>query len=201
MKTETRGAFSLVELLAVVAVVAMLAGISIVAIGSGLRALAIDDAGGVMASHLNHARQVALSRNLAVEVRIYKLPGYDEDPQSAPQAFRAMQSFVYEGATAVPLAPPQYFRAPVIFSPDPAESSMLGLMTEKSPLPVERIPNYGVNYTYRSFYFKPDGAAAISAPYAFLSVVLGNGKPVSEGGNFATVQLETASGRAQVFRP
>ena len=191
------------ELLVVMSILALLIGLSAPAVTSSLRASSLSGAGEILVDHLNHARQTALSRNVPVEVRLYKLPGHGQTATASPTAYRAVQSFLLDEDAAIPLTKPQYFTQPVLCSSDPAESSLLDntLLPEKSPGPADAIPIYGTNYAYRSFYFKPGGTTSLPHADAFLTLVLENDKSLSEGANFFTVQIDSATGRPRTFRP
>ena len=64
--------FTLIELLSVIAIVSILAVTTLPAIRGTLDGVTISGAAGVVESELSFARQVAMSRNLPVEVRFYK---------------------------------------------------------------------------------------------------------------------------------
>lgn len=191
------------ELLVVISILALLIGLSAPAVTSSLRASSLSGAGENLVDQLNFARQTALSRNLPVEVRLYKLPGHGEAATASPTAYRAVQSFLLDDANVIPLSKPQYFTHPVVCSAVLNESSLLdnALLPEKGPASTDTIPTYGVNYTYRSFYFKPGGTTSLPHTDAFLTLVLENDKPLSEGANFFTIQIDPATGRPRSFRP
>lgn len=191
------------ELLVVIALLALLAGLSVPAVNSSLRASHLGGAGEQLVDQLNLARQTAISRNLPVEVRFYKLPGHGETPGAPPRTCRAVQSFLLDDARAVPIGRPHFFAAPVLCSDAIAESSLLAdaLLPERSPAATEGLPTYGLNYTYRAFHFKPGGSTSLPNTDAFVTLVLENDKPLAQGANFFTVQIDPATGRSRTFRP
>lgn len=193
--------FSLTELLVVIAIMALLVGLSMPAIGARLRASHLSGAAQEVVDQLNFARQTALSRNLPVEVRFYKLPGYNDSPGSPPAIYRAMQSFLHDDTNVVPLTKSRFFTSPVICSSNPVESPLLGAPITTEIPAVTAIPNYGNNYAYRSFFFKPSGATSRQDTNLFLTLVMENDRPLSEGANFFTIQIDPVTGRPRTFRP
>jgi len=198
-----QAAFSLMELIAVIAILGILVGLSVPAINSTLRSSNLTAAGEAVADQLQFARQTALARNLPVEVRFYKLPDHGQAADSTPKAYRAMQIFVLDGTTALPLGKPTYFTPPVLISANAAESSLLDgtLLPEKLPGTSPPLPTYGINYRYRSFYFKPGGSTSLPNTDIFATLVLENDKPLSQGANFFTIRIDPATGRTGTFRP
>lgn len=203
MKTRSPAApaFSLVELLVVIAIVALAFGFITPAVNETLRASHVATSGQMLVDQLNLARQTALSRNLPVEVRLYKLPDYNTPATSAPAVYRGLQSFLFNGTTPSPLGKAEYFSQPVICSTSAGESSLLDSGSFPEIDGTVRLAAYGTNYRYRSIVFKPDGATNLPHQPAFLTLVLENGKPLSQGANFLTVQINPGTGRVWTFRP
>jgi uncharacterized protein (TIGR02596 family) len=197
-------AFNLVELLAVMAIIALLIVSSLPAIGQMLRGSRLTSSGQALVDELNLARQTALTRNLAVEVRFYQLPDYDQPVgTSIPSVYRAAQSFLVEGDKRTAHGKPVLFSAPVIISTGAAESSFLA-----SPNRPERdatssdpaVSSFDRNYRYRSFQFTPGGATDLTRAEDFLTLILQHDKPLAEGANFFTLQIDPANGSVRSFR-
>jgi uncharacterized protein (TIGR02596 family) len=194
-----KAGFSLLELLVVMGVIALLIGLSVPAISSTLRASHLNTASQTVIDQLSFARQSAMSRQLPVEVRFYNLPDYDSDSGSSPKSYRALQSFVYDDSGAQPLSRVQYFSSPVIISSDTSQSSLFDIVPESGS--ITNIPVYGKNYRYRSVYFKPSGSLNVQGSNLCLTVLLGSTAPLSQVGNFSTIQIDSHTGRIQTFRP
>jgi len=200
-----RGAFSLMELLVAMAMMALLATISAPTIAQTMQSSRLSSDGQKLIDHLNLAKQMALTRNLPVEVRFYKLPQYTEPATAAPSVYRAMQLFLVSDSDIKPITKLLLFSVPVVCSPDVNLSTFLdsSIIEELTPdADACNIPVYGKNYAYRSLVFRPNGSTTLSSSAnVFLTLVLGTGKSINQGANFLTVQIDPATGRPHVFRP
>lgn len=197
-------AFSLVELLAVMAILALLAALTLPGMISTLRAAKLGSESVAVSDLLGLARQTAISRNLPVEVRFFQLPDFNESPSASPKVWRAVQAYMIDGASANPLTRPRYLSSPVIFSPDPTHSGILTMTRQISPT---RIGEYGTP-PFVALRFKPDGSAIpasendpFSRSNSFLTLVMEGDPSLAQGANFATLQVDPLTGRVQIFRP
>lgn len=195
-----RKGFTLVEMVVVITVIALLATLTIPSVNKVLRASNLSAGGRQLVDQFNLARQTAQSKNVAVQVRLYKLPDYNA-AAAAPSVYRAFQLFMIGDSTA-PMGKPEFFRNPVVVSAGTNESAFLGSETDTDPAPADpKLGVYGLNYKYVAFNFLPSGATDLAAGKNFVTLVLEGEKGVAEGGNFFTVQVDTVNGSIRSFRP
>ena len=98
MKPHTsRKAFSLVELLIVIVIIGIITGFAVPAITGMLKSSQLTQASGQLVDTVALARQTAMSKNRAIEVRFYRyadneIPG-EKPTEPATGHYRAMQTF------------------------------------------------------------------------------------------------------------
>lgn len=225
MHSRLKRAFSLVELLVVVAVIGIVASFAVPAVQGMLRGTALSTASGNMVDEISLARQHALTRNRVVEVRFYRfadseLPGeVTTDPSSGH--YRALQFFeMSEAGIMVPAG--KVIRLPdaVIMNPGPTLSSLIGHFTDPSRPNASRDPELprgvGHDYEYISFRFFPDGSTSLS-PTGTDGTSTAGGKwfitvhaesdlnrtkeNTQPPPNFFTWMIDPVSGTSKVLRP
>lgn len=208
--------FSLLELLAVLAVFGILASLTMPAVSSVLRASDLRTGTQLLSEQLGLARQVALSKNRSVEVRLYQ---YAVAPETGSGKFRALQVFeIQDSGLAVPIS--RIFRLPgsiVIdagsgdlqstlssiisvsanggLAPDSASGSELGYS----------LPQIGNAYQCVKFRFLPDGSTDLTPHSASWFLTLhslsdGDGLDAAPS-NYSTLQIDPANGRTRIFQP
>jgi uncharacterized protein (TIGR02596 family) len=203
-------AFTLIELLVVIGLITTLAALSVPAFSHMVKAAALSNAGFSVIDQLNLARQTALSRNCSVQVRFYRLP--DDTGTGSPADYRAVQIFLDDGRALEPLGKPVYFPSRIIIAPNPVVSSimddtMTGLLPETAPEPGDPgLGEYGGNYRYRAFYFKPGGATDLPDSQnrlVFFSLINKTDQLAANGlpANYLTIQIEASTGRVKSYRP
>ncbi|CAN5794350.1 hypothetical protein BH09VER1_BH09VER1_19320 [soil metagenome] len=205
-----RDAFSLIEMLVVIAIILILAVGLIPAMTSITRAYQLTASTDNLVGGLMLGRQSALTRGAAVQVRLYKLPDYNQsETTGALMVYRGLQCFV-EGdvtvtngtnlTTLIPITRPIYFKSPVVVLNDAARSTILSLTNSQADL---NLPPYNKNYQFISFRFKPNGQTDLADTANTLTVVLQNDALVNGGFplNFRTVRIGSPSGIVQSYRP
>lgn len=219
-----RSAFSLIELVVVIAIIAIIATFIVPAATGILRGSSITQASQTLTDQISLARQLALSRNRAIEVRFYQYadpeaPGETVGTPSSGQ-WRGLQIFeVLESGVAVPFDKPQRLPISVVMNPGTTSATTLSSLitcagtgtptiskgqssTSNPDLP----RGVGKNYNYVAFRFQQDGSTnlAPTQPGGWFVTIHNMTPPVTgttPPPNFYTLQIDPVSGAIKGFRP
>lgn len=192
-------AFSLIELLVVVAIIGVLSTIAIGGLNNVARSTNLASAAQRLGDQFALARQTAVARNMPVEVRIYDLPDYDS---TTGNFMRGMQVFLSDG-TAV--SRPLLFPQRVIVSTNTTLSPMLSSMDSGTT----NFSSY-TNRDYKSFTIRPNATLSITNASGVFSdtncfLTLHHENDIKTDGvkpaNFATVQINPVTSKVTILRP
>ena len=200
--------FSLIELLAVLAVLGIVAALTIPSMSSVLRGSALAAAEDELAAELGLARQQAVAGNRDVEVRFYR---YTDSAAAGTlqDRFQSFQLVAYdESGKAIPSSRIKKISPRVVLASDEKLSTLLGASlkktwgTETKP----SLPTIGTNYEAYAIRFRPDGSADLTpfptVPW-FLTLhdsAAGDGLKTPPA-NYATLVIDAVNGHVSRFRP
>jgi uncharacterized protein (TIGR02596 family) len=202
MKATTRSSllrrsFTLLELLLILALVF---GITVLAAGGGtmvLQATAVTTSAAMLDDALTQGRARAVGQNTTVEVRLYDVP-----PQvGASPAYSALQlHWLKSDGTTPAVAAPVLLSSWVSIDATAAHSSLIASNTQT---PTPDASDTRLNAQTRVFHFLPDGSTDLNpATNWFLTVRPANqSAPANFPSNWACIQIDSATGRVQIYRP
>jgi uncharacterized protein (TIGR02596 family) len=210
---KNAAAFTLVELLVVLAIIAIMATLVIPATTSLIRSSNLTAAGDQVAAILNLARQHAMARNRAVEVRWYRFadPNFAGEVITSPATghFRAMQAFEDDGTgNLIPFTKMQRLPNGIIMDSSVTYSPLIPDFTGTTT--TVQIPLVGTSYNYSAFRYEADGSTNINTVTTGTStswcLTLHN---ISDGAdpltavpkNYVTVVVDPTDGIPIVYRP
>jgi uncharacterized protein (TIGR02596 family) len=202
--------FTLVEMLAVVAV----AGLIIAAVGpmlfSTLNATKLTSAGDSIIGQISLARQLAVSRNRVIELRMYAYADAEAAGQEVEVKAVMLAEAVAEAGpaggrgNAVALTEVFYLPSGVSIAKTTNLSPLFSSDTLQNDQ--ERFILKASNATYSSIRFFPDGRTDITEPANNSYITLGDSRLISGAGakvpdNFYAIQIDPVTGRPKAYRP
>ena len=187
-------AFSLLELLLVLTLIAGLSAASVAAYFSMTQAAALGTGAETLNDLLGDARQDAVTQNTPVEVRLYDLA--DPTPD-----YRAVQLHWLKADGTKPAAGNLLFLPTgVVIDSTAMHSSIIG----SNPLTATPDPaDSHFNSQTRVFHFFPDGSTDLPAGSSWFLTLRAatQSDPAHFPSNWASITVDPATGRAQIFRP
>ena len=210
MKIVNSKAFSLIELLIVMAIIVLLAAMTIPSMTGILGGSKVSMGVETVMGALSSARQLASTKNRQIEFRLITMAD-PTSPFTTNSAIRAIQILEIRDTGTNPIGKPRVLPAGVIIGSSTNMSSLAAL-TNTANSPSDPTISGVSTYTYQSFHFRPDGSLDLNNKAAlsgvtnyFLTIYDEKFQPQISGSippmNFATIQLEPATGVATVYRP
>lgn len=191
-------AFSLIEMLVVIAIIGLLAVFTLPAVGSLMDSSKLNTSVNQIADQIALARQTAVAQSRRVEVRFYKLT----NSNASEAAFRGIRaSVISDTGVSQPLTTVRELAAPVIIS-EAASQNTVFRQTPISYAGTEDLPKMA-NAPYFKFSFLPNGRTDFaSGEHPFLTIFSSrDGTNSVLPKNYAVLQLDAMTGNIRIFRP
>ncbi|WP_395736856.1 Verru_Chthon cassette protein D [Prosthecobacter sp.] len=196
-------AFSLVEMIVVVAIVTMLFAVAAPYTFSVIQSASLSSAGDTLMQKISQAQQRASSENRPIGLDFFY---YNQDEI---KACHAIQLVSYDAASnvATPLEPPVYWSEGRVVLLEGALSPMFS--TNVQPINTglaAQEPFKKLGATFYRVVFYPDGSTSLKIPLrtAYLTLVgVKNYKQdlATAPANYYTVQIDPVTGRGHSYRP
>lgn len=191
-------AFSLLELLVVMAFMVLLLALAVPAVNTTLDGSQLQRSGFTIADILHQARQAAVARNAPVEVRIYAVP---VDGETRWSGFQIWAVDAAGGSSEVPLSRMTRLGDSVALHPVFSPILEAGGLSGTQPL-----PGYQGGIDYRGVRFRPDGSldALVGADANYLTIINAryfDAEAEAPPANFLTVQINPYTGTPVIYQP
>jgi len=193
-------AFTLVELLAVIAIIGIIAAFTVPAATRILSGSQLGQATSLVVGQLKYARQEALSQNKTIEVRFYKY--IDPAAPGTTDAIRALQLWqTNSDGKRTAVGSIQRFPGIVVVGDD-ATITKLGTDQDSSGLAASEKPrSLPGSFKFKTVQFRPDGSTTLDTASQWFLTLKNENQPANPPANFATIQIQPLVGSVQVFRP
>lgn len=204
-RTHSRQAFTLLEMLLVVAVIVSLLGVASPAIQGAMSASRLKDSADLVYNRIFEAQQLAITLGTETELRIYQAP--DLVDSSPVPSLRKVQVFVLrsepDGSDATDTTPTftpssgsEALHPSIVVSSQPTYNSLLKLGYKSD----SRRDTTG---SYVAFRFHPDGSTNLPPSQCWFLTLIERQVEDSKvkPKNFITIQVDSATGTLRRFQP
>lgn len=205
-----RYAFTLIEVLVVVTILSILMAVGASIITGNMESMQMIQAIENTRHKMEYARQVAMTQNHRVELRIYRMK--NETGTSTWNAFEI--GTIETTPTLLPNSIPEEIFQPTsslsrlpagyAFHPATAFSSLLSHTGIRTGTQAATDSPDGHARDYASFQFLPDGRCLLDTGEKWTLTIIKENQLVSTSAlpaNFATLQLDAATARLRLYRP
>ena len=196
-KLKTFSAFSLIELLVVVAIIGLLMTAAVPAINSVLENGRLTQAAALLVNQFTLARQRASAENKNITLRFIR--------KDTSSPYDRIQLVTLDSANnATPVSRLTTLPMQTAIASDTALTSLMSLAESSATSTQDpSLPELGTSYLYKQCTFRPRGSLDLNIQSNwFATVVLQrNASNTTASANFATIQVDPVNGGLQVYRP
>lgn len=185
-----RSAFTLVEMLAVLAVMGLLMALVVPATSGIMSGFSLTQQGQELTDKLSLCRQLAMTQNRETELRIVKTG-------TGTNAAYAYQIWVADAQGANAVAYGRVIRLPETIQINEELSPMMNVLTTGEA----NFPALGGTKTYHSLRYRTNGSALGAFGNSNYLTISYSRDSASDPKNFYTVQLNPVTGLLTVYRP
>ena len=193
---RVRSAFSLIELLVVVAIIGLLMTAAVPALNSVLENGRLTQAATLIVNQFTLARQKASAENKNITLRFIR--------KDADSPYDRIQLVTLDSANnATPVSRLTTLPMQTAIASDTALTSLMSLESTASSAKDPSLPELGTSYLYKQCTFRPRGSLDLNIQSNwFATVVLQrNASNTTAPANFATIQIDPVNGGLQIYRP
>ena len=182
---------TLLELVLAMEIATFLACLSISTYTHFIDSTAIDGGAQTVSDALTEARQDAVTQNNTIEVRLYAAPD--------GKAYDALQLRWHNADGTMPaVAPVAILPAEAVIDATP---SHLVLTTIRDDAPTTDPSDPRFNSATRCFHFLPDGSTDLATTGMVTIRAATQSDPTKFPANWACIEVDSMTGRTQVYRP
>lgn len=190
-------AFSLIELLVVMAIVVILMAAAVPALNSVLEGGRLTQATTLIVNQFTLAKQNATTENKNITLRVIR-----KDTSSPYDRIQLVR--LDSAGNATPMLRVATLPTQTAIASDPSLSSIMGIAeSAAAPTKDPSIPGLETSYRYVQFTFRPRGSLELNIEDNWFATVVfaRHASDSSPPANFATIQIDPVNGGVQVYRP
>lgn len=195
-------AFTLIELMVVVAIVGLMLALATPGISQALAANRLTAAGEGLLFKVSLAQQLAVTENRPVELRFYTYTSDGVDGFHAYQMYYQNQS----GGVSSAIENPSYLGEGSVVLATGSLSPLLAALNQGAKTVAQEEPFKSRMASYQSIVFYPNGSTSINLPLRQSYLTLLQPADLGGGGgstpdNYYTLQIDPVTGRGRSYRP